>query len=59
MADPITCVLPAVFLVVMGVFGLLTLVAKERWQDKAKTQLFAAIAIMGTVGFIMWALIYL
>lgn len=59
MPDTVGCILPAIFLVVMGVFGYLTFVAKEKWRDKAKTQLFAAIASIATVGLIMWALIYL
>lgn len=59
MPDTVGCILPTIFLVVMGVFGFLALFAKERWNDKAKTQLFAAIGIIATVGLIMWALIYL
>jgi len=58
MPDLVGCILPAVFLIVMAVFGYLTLVAKEKWRDKPKTQLFAAIACIATIGLIMWALIY-
>jgi len=59
MPDTIGCVLPAVFFIIAGVFGLLTLVARQIWNDKPKTQFFAVIGIMGTVALIAWALIYL
>jgi len=53
------CLLPAVLFIIAGAFGLLTFMARYRWNDRPKTQLFAAVAVMGTVGLIMWALIYL
>jgi hypothetical protein len=59
MPDLETCLIPALFFLVAGIFGLLTYIARYLWQDKPKTQLFSVIAIMATVGLIMWALIYL
>jgi hypothetical protein len=59
MPDLVTCLIPALFFIVAGAFGLLTYIARYLWHDKPKTQLFAVIAIMATVGLIMWALIYL
>ena len=59
MPDLVTCFIPALFFIVAGTFGLLTYIARYLWKDKPKTQLFSVIAIMGTVGLIMWALIYL
>jgi hypothetical protein len=59
MPDLVNCLIPALFFIVAGIFGLLTYIARYLWRDKAKTQLFSVIAIMGTVGLIMWALIYL
>ncbi len=53
------CFLPATLFLIGAVFGFLTMYARTVWRDKAKTQLFAVIAIMGAVGFMMWALIYL
>ncbi len=59
MPDQVTCLIPALFFLVAGIFGLLTYIARYNWKDKPKTQLFSVIAIMATVGLIMWALIYL
>jgi predicted permease len=59
MLSTVGCLLPAIFFIVAGVFGLLTFIARYRWNDKQKTQLFAAVAMMGTVALILWALIYL
>jgi len=59
MPDLVSCFLPAIFFLVAGIFGLLSYIARYLWKDKPKTQLFSVIAIMGTVGLIMWALIYL
>ena len=53
------CIVPIIFLVIGALFGFLTLYAKDILRDKKKTQLFAIIAIMGTVGLVMWALIFL
>jgi hypothetical protein len=59
MPDLVSCFTPALFFLVGGVFGVLTYIARYLWKDKPKTQLFSVLAIMGTVGLIMWALIYL
>jgi|GEM_PF-2374544 len=59
MPDLVSCYIPAIFFIVAGIFGLLTYIARYLWHDKQKTQLFAIIAMMGTVGLLMWALIYL
>ena len=59
MPDLVLCIIPAIFFLIGGIFGLLTYIARYLWNDRPKTQLFAVIAIMGTVGLIMWALIYL
>jgi hypothetical protein len=59
MPDLVSCLIPALFFLVGGVFGVLTYIARYLWKDKPKTQLFSVLAIMGTVGLIMWALIYL
>jgi hypothetical protein len=53
------CILPAIFFIIACIGGALTLYSREILRDKDKTQLFAVIAIMGTVAFVMWALIYL
>jgi uncharacterized membrane protein YhaH (DUF805 family) len=58
MADT-NCIVPAIFFVVACLFGMLTIYAKERLRDKTKTQFFAIIAVMATVAFVMWALIFL
>ena len=53
------CILPAIFFIVACITGVLTLYSREILRDKMKTQFFALIAIMATVAFVMWALIYL
>jgi len=58
MAD-MNCILPAIFFILACIAGVLTLYAREVLRDKDKTQFFAVLAIMATVAFVMWALIYL
>jgi len=58
MADQ-NCILSAIFFSVACMAGVLTLYAREILRDKEKTQFFGVIAIMATVAFVMWALIYL
>jgi hypothetical protein len=51
--------IPAIFFIIAFAFGTLTWIARNVWIDKKKTQFFAFIAIMATLGLILWALIYL
>jgi hypothetical protein len=53
------CFIPIIFLAVALIFGTLTYHARYILVDKKKTQLFAFIAIMGMLSFMVWAFIYL
>ena len=55
----VACIVPGVLFLIGAIFGVLTMYARTVLLDRTKTQLFAVIAIMGTVGFVTWALIYL
>lgn len=47
---------PVVTFAISFVFFWLTWIAKNVWRDKAKTQTFALVAIIATLGFMYWAL---
>ncbi len=40
------------------VSGFMTWIARYVWQDRKKTQTWAAIGIVSTMAFMIWALFY-